>query len=223
MITKLLLGGSMLLLFSCSRTPDQHSTGPLSDDEMKDLVEVEEIEFGDEEFASRLPAAVKDVLFKDSLTSEILLEKSITSSIGEMEDEIIIDRIYEPVKIKQVPPEPPVPPHGGKSRDTLECGAYLWPDVPAEFPGGIAEMRKFISSNIIYPRGVCDVRGRVYVSFEVEKDGCITHAKIMRGIAEDLDQEALRLVRSMPQWIPAENNGKIVAAHVRLPISFELN
>ncbi|MFK7785176.1 MAG: TonB family protein, partial [Crocinitomicaceae bacterium] len=105
----------------------------------------------------------------------------------------------------------------------LECGAYVWPEVPAEYSGGVLEMKKFVASNLKYSERLHDYHGTIYASFEVEKDGCITHAESIRSVSEEMDREAHHLVRSMPKWIPAKNNGKIVAARVQLPIRFSLN
>ena len=82
-------------------------------------------------------------------------------------------------------------------------------------------MKKFIASNLKYPNREVSYQGKVYVSFVVGKDGGIEDEKVFRGVSKELDAEALRVIRAMPNWIPAENNGKIVAAKVRLPISFK--
>ena len=95
-----------------------------------------------------------------------------------------------------------------------------------EYPGGAAELMKFISSNIKYPQSARanNIEGRVFVSFVVEKDGSITNAQVMRGIDKDCDAEALRVVTSMPKWSPGLNvNSEPVRCKFIVPIYFKLN
>lgn len=94
----------------------------------------------------------------------------------------------------------------------------------AEFPGGAAAMQQWISKHVQYPQVSMEQgeQGKVYVSFVVEPDGTITGVQVERGVSDDLDREAKRLVRSMPRWKPGKNNGKTVRARCRLPINFTL-
>lgn len=99
-----------------------------------------------------------------------------------------------------------------------------FPDVEAQFPGGNDSLRYFIATNVVYPEIALQNgdQGRVYVSFIIEKDGSISDINIMRGVSLELDREAKRLIRSMPNWIPAEFSGKTVRSYMRLPILFVL-
>ncbi len=94
----------------------------------------------------------------------------------------------------------------------------------AEFVGGPAAMQQWISKHVQYPQTAIELgeQGKVYVSFVVEPDGAISNVQVERGISDDLDKEAKRLVRSMPRWKAGKNNGKAVRARCRLPISFNL-
>jgi len=65
-------------------------------------------------------------------------------------------------------------------------------------------------------------QGKVYVSFIVEKDGRITNIEIQRGVSDDLNKEAKRVVRNMPDWTPGESSGKRVRTKCSLPINFEI-
>ncbi len=100
-------------------------------------------------------------------------------------------------------------------------------DIPSEpeFPGGTTAMMEFIAKNTRYPQSAMlnNEQGRVFVQFVVEKDGSITNAEIMRGVSEALDKEAMRVVQSMPNWIPGESNGKKVRTRQIIPISFRLD
>lgn len=97
-------------------------------------------------------------------------------------------------------------------------------EQPAEFPGGLDALMKWLSQNIIYPETAIkkDIQGRVVVKFVVEKDGSIGHAEIARSVDKDLDAEALRVVYKMPKWKPGKNSGVTVRSYFNLPITFKL-
>ena len=99
-----------------------------------------------------------------------------------------------------------------------------FPDVEAEFIGGAQEMMIYINQNIQYPITSIEMneQGKVYLSFVVEPDGTISNVAIERGVSKDIDNEAKRIVRSMPKWLPGEGKGKKVRTRCRLPINFQL-
>lgn len=90
------------------------------------------------------------------------------------------------------------------------------------FPGGMQEMMKFISDNRKYPAEAKakDIHGKVIVAFVVEHDGSLSDVKIRRGIGYGCDEEAIRLIKSMPKWTPGKQNGKAVRVSMMLPVSF---
>lgn len=92
------------------------------------------------------------------------------------------------------------------------------------YPGGQEEMNQFIQENLVYPTAAKNVgiKGRVYVQFVVDKNGNITQEKVIRGIGGGCDEEALKVIRLMPKWIPGEQNGKEVDVKYTLPITFNL-
>jgi TonB family protein len=95
--------------------------------------------------------------------------------------------------------------------------------VPA-FAGGLDAFYNFLSKNIRYPgesrkKGI---QGRVLISFIVEKDGELTNFKIARGVENNIDQEALRVLKESPKWVPGYQNGKPVRVAYTVPISFTL-
>ncbi|WP_366519594.1 M56 family metallopeptidase [uncultured Bacteroides sp.] len=82
-----------------------------------------------------------------------------------------------------------------------------------EFPnGGMPGLMKYLSDNIRYPEAakVAGIQGRVTVVFVVDKDGSITNVKTLRGVDAELDKEAIRVISSMPKWIPGMQKGKAV-------------
>ena len=94
----------------------------------------------------------------------------------------------------------------------------------ATFPGGDAALYKWLSTQINYPADAAEagITGRVIVSFVIEKDGSISNARVVRSIHPSLDAEAIRIVKTMPKWIPGKNNGQPVRVEYIMPISFKL-
>ncbi len=97
-------------------------------------------------------------------------------------------------------------------------------EKPAEFPGGIEAMMKWLQYNVKYPKEAekAGEQGKAVVKFTVNKDGSISNATIEKSVSPSIDKEALRVVTSMPKWKPAENGGKKVACWYTLPVSFRL-
>ncbi len=93
-----------------------------------------------------------------------------------------------------------------------------------QFPGGDAELFKFLSENIKYPTIAEEngVQGRVIVTFVVETDGSITDVKVVRSVDPSLDREASRVVKAMPNWIPGKQNGQAVRVKYTVPVTFRL-
>ena len=93
-----------------------------------------------------------------------------------------------------------------------------------QFPGGMKELMTFLSENVRYPEAAhkTGVQGRVIANFVVEKDGSITEAKIVKSVSPELDAEALRVINSMPNWIPGRQNGEAVRVKYTIPVTFQL-
>ncbi|MEE1176133.1 MAG: energy transducer TonB, partial [Paludibacteraceae bacterium] len=93
-----------------------------------------------------------------------------------------------------------------------------------EFPGGMAELMKFLQKNMKYPT-ICQeqgIQGRVIVSFVVNKDGSIEQVEVLSGVHERLDAEAVRVVELMPTWTPGQMQGHAVRTKFNLPVTFRL-
>ena len=95
-------------------------------------------------------------------------------------------------------------------------------DRMAEFPGGQNACFQFLREHIKYPEEAktANEHGRVVVSFLIDEMGDISDIKIKNSVGYYADQEAIRLVRMMPRWIPATKNGKAVQCRMSLPITF---
>ena len=98
------------------------------------------------------------------------------------------------------------------------------PQVRAEFPGGNAELRKYLAENCEYPKAAREAlwQGVVIVEFVVEKDGRIGQVNVIKSVCSSLDEEAIRVVKGMPKWKAGENNGQKCRSFFQLPITFSL-
>ncbi|SFT91824.1 protein TonB [Lishizhenia tianjinensis] len=100
-----------------------------------------------------------------------------------------------------------------------------FPDVEAQFPGGPEGMKTYLMENTEYPKLAQQLgeEGKVYVKFVVERDGSLSNFEIIRSSgSKTLDAEALRVVKNMPDWTPAEKDGEKVRSVCRFPINFTL-
>lgn len=96
--------------------------------------------------------------------------------------------------------------------------------VAASFPGGEAAQQEYIIANLKYPQTAKDngIEGVVGVLFTVKTDGSIGNIKIKRMVDPDLEAESIRLVKSMPAWVPASNDGIAVESTAEIDIPFTL-
>ena len=93
-----------------------------------------------------------------------------------------------------------------------------------QFPGGDAALIKYLDSHIQYPPEAAknNIQGRVILQFVVDKTGEIGEVKVVRSVDKDLDKEAVRLIKTLPKFIPGRQNGQAVAVWYTLPVTFKL-
>jgi protein TonB len=105
--------------------------------------------------------------------------------------------------------------------DSLHKGKV---DVQPEFPGGNQELMKYLNNNIRYPDAAVtnEVEGRLLTSFEVCTDGSICNIKIEKSLYPACDEEAIRVIKKMPNWKPAILQGKPVRTIYKLPFVFKM-
>jgi len=138
----------------------------------------------------------------------------------EIEDEIEIDaeadqeteiEEYIPIEIEE--------------EEVMEAEIFTVVEAMPEFQGGDAARIKFLQENIKYPQMAKEsgIQGRVYVTFVVEKNGKITDVKVLRGIGGGCDEEAVRVINSMPNWKAGKQRGKPVRVQFNMPIKFTLH
>lgn len=128
--------------------------------------------------------------------------------------------IKKPVKIESGPPPPKK-----KKAPKKKAKVYDFPSQEAVFPGGMPKMYEFLYSKIKYPPQArqADIQGKVFVEFVIGTDGKVEEVKVLRGIGGGCDEEAIKAIKALPAWTPAEQSGKKVKQRFRLPIKFQLD
>lgn len=109
------------------------------------------------------------------------------------------------------------------SADAPDSVFFIVEEMPL-FPGGEQALRQVISERITYPEDAKKegIQGRVYITFVVDKNGSVRSARVARGVHPALDQEAIRVVESLPKWTPGKQRGENVSVSFTVPINFVL-
>ena len=134
--------------------------------------------------------------------------------VAQEEDEQVLGGVQDPRIMAELQKMPP---------DTTEVFGDIAEQMPM-FPGGDRKLMEYLASSIQYPpecKESC-IQGRVIVTFVVERDGSISHAKVAKSLDPLLDAEALRVVKAMPKWIPGRQAGVTVAVKYTIPVTFRL-
>ncbi len=122
------------------------------------------------------------------------------------------------MKLHQVP-EPAIAMAPGP---TVTGEIYTFVEQMPEFPGGQSAFMDFLKNNIQFPAEALTNKeeGRVIAQFVVMDDGVVTDTKIVKGVSESIDREALRVLALMPRWTPGKQNGRPVHVRFLVPINF---
>ena len=166
-----------------------------------------------------------------------------------MRDEVL-QRWKEEMEIKPPPPPPPPPELIEIVEDDIEIEDeieiedieteedeiiyieeeeddefFMVVETMPEFPGGELGLIKYIQRNVKYPpiAKEYNITGKVYVNCIIEKDGSVSNVKVVRGVDKNLDAEALRVIKSLPKYIPGTQRGEPVRVMFTIPINFRLD
>lgn len=103
-------------------------------------------------------------------------------------------------------------------------GVYIVVDQMPEFPSGDKGLYQFIADNVKYPAEAKEegIKGRVFVNFIVEPDGSVSDIRVLRGIGGGCDEEAVRVVESLPRFKPGMQDGEAVRVSYTIPVFFRL-
>lgn len=112
------------------------------------------------------------------------------------------------------------PGNGAVEAAPAETKVWAFVEQMPEYPGGMDALYKYLGENIRFPPRAEGQNARVSVRFVVNEDGSVSNAEVARKVGFGMDEEAIRLVNSMPKWTPGRNNGKAVKVYYTLPIKF---
>ena len=89
----------------------------------------------------------------------------------------------------------------------------------------MSQLSRFVTKNLRYPSIArkAKLEGRVFFRFVINEQGAIKNVRVLKGVSPELDAEATRLIRRMPNWLPARIDNRIVASLYNIPINFSLN
>jgi protein TonB len=134
-----------------------------------------------------------------------------------VDDEEVVEEINLNLDPEELPP--PV-----EEEKIIDEPIQDFVEVDPAFPGGEAAMIKFIQQNVVYPELSREMgeQGTVYVQFVVNSDGSIQDVVVLKGVSEQLNKEAVRVVKKMPNWSPGEQAGKKVRVRYQIPIKFTI-
>lgn len=191
------------------------SKGELWLNEACNLFNPEEI-ITEEEVEEFFPA---DTLIAEELVEYIEPEIEVETTNVEEEIEIATGEIIEPEEDTELEVSEPYASEDPEDDDQI---IYKKVDEQAKFLGGQMAWLRYLKSNLKYPPAAqrAKIRGQVIVTFVVNKNGSIESVKLIKGLGFGCNEEAIRLIRAMPRWIPAVNKGKKVRSQTMQSISF---
>jgi TonB family protein len=143
------------------------------------------------------------------------LSNTGTGSVKQVEG-MVMEKVVEAV-VEQMPPPPStIKPNEGDF--------VLYPQKRPAFPGGEPALFKYIDEHLQYPEIAREnkITGIVIVTFDIEKDGSLSNIRVTKDIGGNCGKEAMRIVRTLPKWIPAEHDGRKVKTFFDLPVTFTL-
>ncbi len=206
--------GLVLTLFVVWRVFEYKSYDKQSIDNLQRTVEVieeEMVEITKQEQPKVQPPQPKPQVTQIQIVEDdVEVEDEIDINAEVDQDEVIEEYDFTPPEIEE--------------EEIVEAEIFKVVEEMPEFPGGAAKMMEYIQKNIKYPMMAreSDIQGRVFVNFVVEPDGTITNVAVLRGIGGGCDEEALRVVQSMPNWKPGKQRGSAVRCAFTVPIIFKL-
>ncbi len=176
-----------------------------------EVIEEEMVEITKQEQPKVQPPAPKPQVTQIQVVEDdVEVEDDIDINAEVSQEEVLEVYDYQPPEIEE--------------EEIVEAEIFMVVEDMPEFPGGSAKMMEYIQKNMKYPMMAreSDIQGRVFVNFVVEPDGSISNVTVMRGIGGGCDEEALRVVQSMPKWKPGKQRGTAVRCSFTVPIIFKL-
>jgi protein TonB len=206
--------GLVVTLFIVWRVFEYKSYDKQTFDDLQTNVEVieeEMVEITKQEQPKVQPPQPKPQVTQIQIVEDdVEVEDEIDINAEVDQDEVIEEYEFTPPEIEE--------------EEIVEAEIFKVVEEMPEFPGGAAKMMEYIQKNIKYPMMAreSDIQGKVFVQFVVEPNGTISGVTVMRGIGGGCDEEAVRVVESMPNWKPGKQRGSAVRVQYVVPIVFKL-
>ena len=147
-----------------------------------------------------------------------------TTQLEIVEDDVEVEDIEINAEVDQAEVIEDYVPVEVEEEEVVEQEIFQIVEEMPAYPGGDQKLMEFIAKGIKYPQIAREtgIQGRVFVGFVVEPDGSVSNVKVLRGIGGGCDEEAMRVVKSMPKWKPGKQRGKAVRVSYMLPVNFKL-
>ena len=147
-----------------------------------------------------------------------------TTQLEIVEDDVEVEDIEINAEVDQTEVIEEYVPVEVEEEDVQEQEIFQIVEEMPAYPGGDQKLMEYVAKNIKYPQIAREtgIQGRVFVGFVVEPDGSVSNVKVLRGIGGGCDEEAMRVVKSMPKWKPGKQRGKAVRVSYMLPVNFKL-
>ena len=147
-----------------------------------------------------------------------------TTQLEIVEDDVEVEDIEINAEIDQAEVVEDYTPVEVQEEEVVEVEVFTIVEEMPSYPGGDQKMYEYLGKNIKYPQIAREssIQGRVFVNFVVEPDGSVSNVKVLRGIGGGCDEEAVRVVKSMPKWKAGKQRGKAVRVSYTLPVVFKL-
>ena len=147
-----------------------------------------------------------------------------TTQLEIVEDDVEVEDIEINAEVDQTEVLEEYVPVEVEEEEVSETEVFTIVEEMPAYPGGDAKLYEYLGKNIKYPQIAREsgIQGRVFVNFVVEPDGSVSNVKVMRGIGGGCDEEAVRVIKTMPKWKPGKQRGKAVRVSYTLPVVFKL-
>ena len=147
-----------------------------------------------------------------------------TTQLEIVEDDVEVEDIEINAEVDQTEVIEEYVPVEVEEEEVVEAEVFTIVEEMPAYPGGDAKLYEYLGKNIKYPQIAREsgIQGRVFVNFVVEPDGSVSNVKVMRGIGGGCDEEAVRVIKTMPKWKPGKQRGKAVRVTYTIPVVFQL-
>ena len=147
-----------------------------------------------------------------------------TTQLEIVEDDVEVEDIELNAEVDQTEVIEEYVPVEVEEEEVSETEVFTIVEEMPAYPGGDAKLYEYLGKNIKYPQIAREsgIQGRVFVNFVVEPDGSVSNVKVMRGIGGGCDEEAVRVIKTMPKWKPGKQRGKAVRVTYTIPVVFKL-